>query len=323
MAPKKAVASEEAPPSPPPPAVEHKCGELKLPSGSVYVGEYRTVDGVKEYHGKGTLAQGCEFLEGEWNEGDLLHGRYAFQSGASYEGQFYHNAFHGQGIYTWPEGKTYEGTFANGAMDGWGRLTLKTLPQAAQMSTFEGVFTQGAYDSNYDRQQSLQGDFEESYTSTWGGSALQALQRINDALTQGQPIDGFLLPNPPAEGEGADEPHPQGDHSTAVFAPPYPTQESLRADGVAALCSSPEEEREIHVLRAKDDATHTSASQIRAKQFVGCGQVVEISVPSKNTHVALANCNTRRPLPDVAEWRVVSFFCEMPEQAAGAPKKKK
>ena len=138
MAPKKAAASEEVPLSPPPPAVEHKCGELKLPvreartetamnnewcihdvlqSGAVYVGEYRPVDGVKEYHGKGILTQGtqgemqchsgrgtlfvcshvgCEVLEGEWSEGDLLHGRYAFQSGASYEGQFYQNAFHGQ-----------------------------------------------------------------------------------------------------------------------------------------------------------------------------------------------------------------------------------
>ena len=39
----------------------------------------------------------------------LVQGKLLFPSGASYQGHFHGNKFHGQGVYTWKDGAKYEG----------------------------------------------------------------------------------------------------------------------------------------------------------------------------------------------------------------------
>jgi hypothetical protein len=90
------------------PVIETGSGEFLFPNGAKYIGEWRSVNGLKQRHGNGTYAFGPEEYQGQWAEDAMQgHGRQSFSSGAYYEGEFHHNMFQGQGVYRFPDGATY------------------------------------------------------------------------------------------------------------------------------------------------------------------------------------------------------------------------
>jgi hypothetical protein len=53
-----------------------------------------------------------------------LHGkgRYTWEDGRSYEGQYIDDKKEGYGVYIWPDGRKYEGMWANGKQHGEGKF---------------------------------------------------------------------------------------------------------------------------------------------------------------------------------------------------------
>lgn len=123
-------------------------GELTLPDGSRYQGEYvRNEAGQELPHGQGLLfkddgsyyegefvqgmkhGQGMEktsdnvFYGGDFREGQRNgKGIMRFPDGTLYKGEFAAGVFHGHGLLTGPDKKSYEGEFAQGKKNGLGRL---------------------------------------------------------------------------------------------------------------------------------------------------------------------------------------------------------
>ena len=65
------------------------------------------------------------------------YGKAEFKDGASYEGEFYNEKAHGQGIYIFSNGDRVEGEFNNGVAHGFAIMTL------ADGSIYEGDFSNG------------------------------------------------------------------------------------------------------------------------------------------------------------------------------------
>lgn len=60
---------------------------------------------------------------GSWKENKLHgRGRYTWEDGRSYEGQYVDDKKEGFGIYVWPDGRKYEGWWRNGKQHGEGRF---------------------------------------------------------------------------------------------------------------------------------------------------------------------------------------------------------
>lgn len=69
----------------------------------------------------------------------LRAGLYIAASGATYEGEFADNAFHGYGVYKWADGASYSGVWSHGRMHGEGAYT------GADGLVFAGTFYNGLY----------------------------------------------------------------------------------------------------------------------------------------------------------------------------------
>lgn len=124
------------------PQINYGSGEIELPGGATYCGEWMEVGGIKKRHGKGTLVRGPEEYSGDWKE-DAMDGvgEYRFSSGASYSGAFVANRFHGEGRYAFADGATYNGEWFENSMHGYG---VYTDPDG---NKFEGAFFNGMYNS--------------------------------------------------------------------------------------------------------------------------------------------------------------------------------
>lgn len=96
----------------------HGRGRFVRADGSVVEGEWKDGELV---HGRSTEADGSVY-EGEWH-GGARHGRGCiwFASGASYEGEWRAGKPHGVGRDVWADGGVYEGQFADGMRHGHGK----------------------------------------------------------------------------------------------------------------------------------------------------------------------------------------------------------
>ena len=118
-------------------------GTFAFVDGSRYEGEWASFEGgVRERHGRGTLQDGPEKYEGEW-EHDAMSGEgtYSFASGAKYVGAMAANAFHGTGTYSFADGAVYVGSWREGRMHGQGRYT------DSEGVEWEGQFFNGKYNN--------------------------------------------------------------------------------------------------------------------------------------------------------------------------------
>ncbi len=62
--------------------------------------------------------------KGQWQEGKPHGtGRYEFPDGAYYNGEFKTGKFHGNGTFVWKDKTKYEGNFKEGQRDGFGKFT--------------------------------------------------------------------------------------------------------------------------------------------------------------------------------------------------------
>lgn len=103
---------QEAEPEPEPvqndPVIETGKGEFLFPNGARYLGEWKSVNGIKFRHGEGEYQYGPEVYSGQWSDDKMCGaGKQTFSSGAYYDGEFKDNMFEGNGIYRFPEGATY------------------------------------------------------------------------------------------------------------------------------------------------------------------------------------------------------------------------
>ena len=67
------------------------------------------------------------------------YGKAIFDNGGSYEGEFYNEKAHGNGIYIFSNGDRVEGEFNNGMPHGWAKMTK------ADGSKYIGEFYQGEF----------------------------------------------------------------------------------------------------------------------------------------------------------------------------------
>ena len=100
--------------------------------GTEYVGEWK--DGCWNGQGKFTIPNGA--LIGKWENFLLYKGKFIFNNGDVYEGEFEGDNQYpkGKGKLTFANGDTYEGEFKNGFQDGYGKFTY------ASGSVYEGGF---------------------------------------------------------------------------------------------------------------------------------------------------------------------------------------
>lgn len=118
-------------------------GEVTLPNGHKYVGEFK--DG--EYHGQGSYVWGGSTFAGEWRNGKLNgQGTYIFRDprgelpyldGETYVGGYKDGKRHGQGTFTSPTGWKYVGEWAGDEHSGRGVLT------SPDGRTYVGAFSRG------------------------------------------------------------------------------------------------------------------------------------------------------------------------------------
>lgn len=68
------------------------------------------------------------YYEGDVNQNDERHGRgtYYWETGARYEGDWYHNDMHGQGTYYYTDGSVYRGDFNHDMREGFAVFTYPT-----------------------------------------------------------------------------------------------------------------------------------------------------------------------------------------------------
>ena len=97
-------------------------GEYYRNDGSVYRGGF--FDGAPQGDGEEIFLNGAIF-KGFYLSGQKKHGKFMWQNGNYYMGDFSEDKFNGYGIYKWGEDRTYEGYWVNGKMEGKGKLKLK------------------------------------------------------------------------------------------------------------------------------------------------------------------------------------------------------
>ncbi len=88
--------------------IETGRGEFVFSNGARYVGDWKSIDGVKVREGQGNYWNGPEEYSGRWASDAMSgEGRMVFSSGAIYEGHFENNMFEGHGVYTFSDGASY------------------------------------------------------------------------------------------------------------------------------------------------------------------------------------------------------------------------
>ena len=117
-------------------------GTFAFPDGSMYVGDYVEVDGVKTREGEGTLTMGAESYCGCW-VGDKMNGKgkYKFAGGNTYEGIFAEGMFDGEGTYVFNDGGIYKGLWKQNSMHGMGEYT------DTNQTKWAGEFFNGMFDT--------------------------------------------------------------------------------------------------------------------------------------------------------------------------------
>jgi hypothetical protein len=133
-------------------------GEFDYMNGSIYIGEWETIDKSKKRHGHGKFIHSLigltEEYDGEWNNDQMEgYGIYKYLSGARYEGDWVKNRQHGEGTYFFTNGSKYTGQWENHKMSGRG---VYTDPYGV---VWEGVFINGTFDSTI--QKRLKAEYEE------------------------------------------------------------------------------------------------------------------------------------------------------------------
>lgn len=118
------VAQTQAPPCPWL-GVKHNCrGEMTLPNGSKYVGEFKN----GKRHGRGEVNSPTGVLRyvGEFKD-DQYEGRGTLElsGGWRYEGDFKANQLDGHGTFVMPDGRKYVGQFGRDNFNGKGTLTYQ------------------------------------------------------------------------------------------------------------------------------------------------------------------------------------------------------
>lgn len=96
--------------------------------------------GVREF--KRIQLAGEDFYEGEVLD-EQLNGKgkvSVISKGMEYQGDWFNNQRHGQGVETWSDGRVYSGDFTQDQKEGYGELTL---PDG---TTYSGSFKKGAFD---------------------------------------------------------------------------------------------------------------------------------------------------------------------------------
>ena len=93
-------------------------GELTLPSGHTYTGEFRN----GKYDGRGTFtAPDGQIYVGEYRDGKPNgRGTHRFSGGEKYVGDFRDGRYNGRGTFTFSDGRKYVGEYKDGKPNGQG-----------------------------------------------------------------------------------------------------------------------------------------------------------------------------------------------------------
>lgn len=91
--------------------------------GAIYEGQWQRFDGQIKKHGNGIYTDCGATYDGQFSE-DLYHGNgnYTAIDGSSYHGEWVKGKMHGKGVYSWPDGSYFDGNFEDGKMEGPGIL---------------------------------------------------------------------------------------------------------------------------------------------------------------------------------------------------------
>ena len=121
-----------------------------------YVGDVNYNDDPHGY-GKYVWNDGT-YYEGEWRDGDMHgHGKRTFDDGAYYIGDFVHDECHGRGKYVYDDGTYYEGEWRDGEKHGNGKYT-------GDGWSYEGEFRNGDF-NGYGTKRYANGNYYVGYFS--------------------------------------------------------------------------------------------------------------------------------------------------------------
>ncbi|MBI3371727.1 MAG: hypothetical protein HY017_08245 [Betaproteobacteria bacterium] len=113
-------------------------GDVTLPSGHTYTGEFR--DG--RYSGQGTFTTpDGQIYVGEYKDGKPSgRGTHRFRGGEKYVGEFSEGRYNGHGAFTFPDGRKYVGEYKDGKPNGQG---IEYRPNGTVQRT--GVWENGVF----------------------------------------------------------------------------------------------------------------------------------------------------------------------------------
>ncbi len=100
-------------------SINYEMKPIQFQNGNIFSGNWNEnfkMDGLGKYY----IEEGNIFIEGIWNDGELIYGRIFYPNENIYEGEIKNSNFHGKGKIIFNNGETYEGDFSNGEVTGKG-----------------------------------------------------------------------------------------------------------------------------------------------------------------------------------------------------------
>merc|ERR1719329_553939 len=271
MAPKKGKTTTPVPEEP----KEAEPPEESL--GEVLDGHYLKKGDDVSLHGEGKLVSGPEIFKGTFENGSYKVGCYTSCDGATYEGHFRNNLFHGHGEHKWPDGRSYKGMWRDGYMHGQGEYQNFTF---GADKVFTGFSCNGKFASNRSEQEEAKRKFLEEYAAELVPSARKALEKI---VTSAEVPKEFLMPAKEKPRVRRRSPRLAAERAAIdelLVRGEFPEKDSTPAAALQAFgalyaeeCEKP---GEVRVLEGTEHDGRFGMLELRHEQLQHAGQAIEL-----------------------------------------------
>lgn len=299
-------------------------GDFIFPDGSNYQGQYLKAGKNLVLHGTGSLRSGPELYHGTFEKGLYKVGRFTSCTGATYEGYFRDNQFHGLGHYTWPDGRSYRGMWKDGEMHGPGEF----VKFACEQKPFTGISLGGRFHSAESKDAGQA--YLAEYATECREAACAALCDLAKRATSSGPPRQFICPPRTTSAIGSVEEEP-GDVSEdrvlvdSALSGPTPEATAVLKEATRAFVAGlAEDAAQPLVVRVYEEdqelpGQRLEKQRLKLPQLQYSGQAVEFSLPAgeapqAGTLVAMALVNVSRDYDFAkARWKIAYIDVVPPE----------